>query len=92
MLTVSCFLFPPQWLSPTWLVLGYYFYYRYKTLRPKIQDTAVSNLFVSNLISKIKEMNNQKQVIILYYIYINQTSPERRCSSRTFRYGYLVTT
>ena len=24
--------------------------------------------------------------------FINYLSPERRCSSRTFRYGYLVTT
>ena len=30
----------------------------------------------------------QKKLILI----IGQPSPERRCSSRTFRYGYLVTT
>ena len=29
---------------------------------------------------------------ILHITYKRHASPERRCSSRTFRYGYLVTT
>ena len=42
-----------------------------------------------------KEVNNEaKQLFILhssFFIFFG-VPPERRCSSRTFRYGYLVTT
>ena len=29
---------------------------------------------------------------LLCYFFVDNRTPERRCSSRTFRYGYLVTT
>ncbi len=35
----------------------------------------------------IPVLNNRQQTAVS-----NRTAPERRCSSRTFRYGYLVTT
>ena len=33
-----------------------------------------------------------KQAVLQVYRALEEKSPERRCSSRTFRYGYLVTT
>ena len=41
---------------------------------------------------KIKQYQEQKPVMLLHLLASNMVSLERRWSSRTFRYGYLVTT
>ena len=49
-------------------------------------SVTVSTQYVNELLSDLSE--NVKCVRLLS----DRVFPERRCSSRTFRYGYLVTT
>ena len=57
---------------------------------PSLLFTLLSLLLTCLLVNPLTcQLVNSSTCLL---VYLEESSPERRCSSRTFRYGYLVTT
>ena len=69
--------------------------YKVESVRNKDLNLYVSqpcDLFFLYLVRQCAKKRGRRKANHLLTLTWNLVSPERRCSSRTFRYGYLVTT
>ena len=90
----------PGWLlSKTWAWIARLPFSLYQKTGAAVQEERQNSLPISLLFIPIVitiNLSTRKlltcQPVNLFTRQLENPSPERRCSSRTFRYGYLVTT